>query len=419
MTEEEKLAAISEMGKQAAEKAKEVTAQVTKKLEDLEKGIISKADFEAFKSEQETELSKLRDAMKEQGRELGTLKATEKPQSNNMTLEGALFKAFEPLKEQLAEIHKNGGKQKDSIHVEVTKAAIDMGTDNTIGSGSTQYTLTQNTGVISPIRRRAEKYLAAVSTGSISGSRALWVEETDEQGTPIFIGEGDGKTKISSKWIEKTAEVRKIAVYGKVTSEMMADLPQLISYIQNSLIKRVSVKTESELLTGDNVGDNLNGAKTLATAFSAGANANAIDEANEFDVLDAIALQVEVANGSANAVFIHPATWAKMKSLKDLNGAPIWKNYLMPNGEVVYSGMQIITTTAVTAGEFIGGDMTVLNVLFKEQLNIQIGLDGNDFTNNKKTILVEQRLVQYASANDTPCIVKGDFATAKTALETA
>jgi hypothetical protein len=81
--------------------------------------------------------------------------------------------------------------------------------------------------------------------------------------------------------------------------------------------------------------------------------------------------------------------------------------------------MKVISTTAVTAGEFIGGDTSVANVLFREGLSIQIGMDGNDFTNNKKTILVEQRLVQFVSANDTPVLVKGVFATAKAALETA
>jgi hypothetical protein len=63
--------------------------------------------------------------------------------------------------------------------------------------------------------------------------------------------------------------------------------------------------------------------------------------------------------------------------------------------------------------------MTVLNVLFREQLTIQIGLDGNDFINNKKTILAESRLVQFASANDTPCLVKGVFEDAIEDLEVA
>jgi hypothetical protein len=50
-------------------------------------------------------------------------------------------------------------------------------------------------------------------------------------------------------------------------------------------------------------------------------------------------------------------------------------------------------------------------------MNIQIGLDGNDFTKNLKTIIVEQELVQFVSANDTQVLVKGTFAAAKTLIE--
>ena len=293
-----------------------------------------------------------------------------------------------------------------------------MGEGNTIGSGSTQYSLTENTGDYSGIRRRGEKYLQAVTVGSMSTERALWFEETDDQGTPVFIAESTAKTQLSNLWVEKTAIARKIAVYGKVSTELMADLPQLISFIQGSMVKRLEVATENELLTGAGTGVTLSGAKTLGTAFSAGANALGINNANEWDVLDAIALQVEVAYGTPNAVFINPSTWAKMKGLKDTTGQTIWRNYVDQFGDVNYAGMKIITSTAVTAGEFIGGDMSVLKVLFREQLNIQIGLDGNDFTNNLKTIVVEQRLVQYASANDVATIVKGTFAAAAAALET-
>ena len=114
-------------------------------------------------------------------------------------------------------------------------------------------------------------------------------------------------------------------------------------------MKRLSVVVENNLLVGPGTGNTLFGAKTLATAFSAGANALLIDNANEFDVFDAIALQVEVANGIPNAVYIHPSTWAFIKGLKDTQGRPIWKDYVDPVTKMVnYAGMDIITSTAVT-----------------------------------------------------------------------
>lgn len=331
------------------------------------------------------------------------------------SLNEAIQAAFMEKAEEIATIVKNGGKQEKSLNISV-KAAVVMGNASTIGSGTTQYSLTENTGIISQIRKREMTYLAEVSVGRIGSNIAMWIEETDEQGTPIFIAEGVSKTQLSVIYQEKTASVKKAAVYGKVTTEMMADLPQLISYIENNLMKRLDIVIENNLLTGAAGGDNVTGLKTFATAFSAGALANLIVSANELDVLEAIALQVKTAFGLPKSVFIHPSTMAAIKLIKDSTGRPVWKDYVTIDGSMNISGLKVIESTAVTAGEFIGGDTTVANVLIREDMNIQIGLDGNDFTQNKKTILLEKRLVQFVSANDAPVIVKGTFTAAKAAL---
>lgn len=428
MEEKDLKALIDRVGEDAskviASKMAEAQKALDEKLEVAQKSNVTKAEIEASEKKLTDALKSANDSlieiMKEQGKEIASLKNQTSVSSEGISFKMALKNAIEEQKETIKNIVDKAGKQDAPLIFTVNKAAVTMGDGTTIGSGSTQVTLTANTGIVSSIRRREERYLQSVSVGTISGQRALWIEETDEQGTPIFIAEGASKVQLSSLWVEKTATVQKIAVYGKVTTELMADLPQLMSYIQSSLMKRLSVKLETELFTGAGTGNTIYGAKTLATSFSAGSNALAIDDANEFDVLDALALQVEVANGMANAVYINPSTWAKMKGLKDTTGRPIWKDYIDPTtGVVNYAGMNIFTSTAITAGEFVGGDMEVLHVLYRDSLTVQIGLDGNDFTNNVKTILVEQRLVQFASANDTPCLVKGVFATAKAALETA
>lgn len=383
-----------------------IEAKANELIERIEKAT-DKVEFESFKEG----IAKQVDAL-----ELKLKNQTETKKKEAVSIKQAIMNAIDEQKDAINTIVKSDGKQTEPLFL---KAAVTMGLDTTLETGSTVNTITQNTGIISTIRQRQEKYLSNVSVGSTSGKYAMWIEETDEQGVPIFIGEGDAKTQLSVKYVEKTKPVGKVAVHGKVTTEMLADAGQLAAYIQNNLLKRTAIVTENQLLVGDGTGDNLTGLKTYATTFSAGALALAVDNANEFDVLNAVALQVEIANGIPTAVFVHPSTIAKMKTIKATDGTPLYKQYTDFTGEMTIYGMKVISTTAVTAGEFIGGDTSVANVLFREGLSIQIGMDGNDFTNNKKTILVEQRLVQFVSANDTPVIVKGVFATAKAALETA
>lgn len=396
---------IEDKGKEIEKNVAETTKTIEKSLDDKIKAAVNAVDDKIL-------------AVSKQADEIELSLKNAKTNTAPATFKDALNEA---VKEKSAEIERiaKGGKQNEAIVLEVRKAAVDLTVGNTIGAGSTQVTITQNTGIASMIRQRAERYLANVSTGSISTNRALWVEETDEQGLPIFIAEGATKTQLSVKYVEKTQEVQKIPVYGKVTTEMMADTPQLLSYIQNNLLKRVAVATENALLLGDGIGENLKGLKAFATQFTAGSLANAVATANEWDVLEAIALQCEVANGTPTAVFVHPSTLSRMKLVKDTTGVPIWKSYADNTGAITYAGMRLIGTTAVPAGEFIGGDTTVVNVLFREGLTVTIGLDGSDFINNKKTILVEQRLVQFVSANDTPVLVKGTFAVAKALLDPA
>lgn len=399
---------IEDKGKEIEKNVSDTTKAIEKSLDDKIKTAVKEVDDKVLAVTKQADQIEL------------SLKAPKNAQEKeDLSFAKAFALAVQEKAAEIDAIVKADGKQEGPLTFAIQKAAVDMTVTNTIGSGSTAYTVTSNTGVVSAIRQRVERYLANVSTGRTDGNRVVWVEQTDEQGTPIFIAEGATKTPVSVLHVEQTANVKKIAVYGKVTTEMLADASYLISYIQNNFIKRLGVVTEQQLLTGAGTGDTLKGLKTYATTFSAGALANLVDNANEFDVLTAMALQVEVANGIPTAVFIHPSTIAKMKTLKSTTNEPIYKQYTDFLGDMVINGMKVIATTAVTAGEFIGGDTTVANVLFREALNVQIGLDGNDFINNKKTILVEQRLVQYVSANDTPVLVKGVFSTAKAALETA
>lgn len=365
-------------------------------------------------------IDKIKAINKAQSEEIGKLKIqNEKNPVGYKTMAEALHAAFsaKEVQDEIETIVKNGGKQTHTLSVEVGKVAIVMGEENTIGSGSTLNTLTQNTGLISPIRKRELRYLANVSVGQIGTSRALWIEETDEQGTPIMLAEAAAKTQLSVKYVEQTMAVKKCAVYGKVTTELMADLPQLISYIETNLMKRLDIKLEDELFTGTGVGDELKGIDAYATTFTGSSLAGQVNSANELDVLEAIALQSKVALGEPNACFVHPSTMSAIKLIKDDQGRPVWKDYVTIGGEFKVSGMNIIESMGMTAGSFYGGDLTAVHVLIRSELGIQIGLDGNDFTQNKKTMLVEKRLVQFVSANDTAVLIKGTFAAAKILLE--
>jgi HK97 family phage major capsid protein len=216
----------------AKNQAAEALAEAKKAIEAME-AKATKEDISGIKSDLQAKVKELQDQHDALSTKMNKQTAsTVKVKS----FTEAFTEAYMEKAAEIKEIIKNDGKQTGPLVFEI-KDAVTIGDFNTIeavGSES-NYSLTQNTGIISPIRKRALTYLQNVSTGAMAKPYAMWIEELDEQGTPIFIGEGDGKTPLSVRYEERQMVAKKIAVYGKVTTEFMDDLPQLMSYIQNNL----------------------------------------------------------------------------------------------------------------------------------------------------------------------------------------
>jgi HK97 family phage major capsid protein len=407
-------------------------------INEASKAVKEKADGAADKAnrafEATEELLKNYEASKEEMKrlheDLETLstqikKANLKAESvKGKSWEAELVEMWNEKKEEIESIVKSGGKMKGPLAFDL-KSAVVIGIGNTIddaGSDS-EYSLTDNTGIISPIRKRMMTYLANASTGTMAKPFAMWIEELDEQGDPIFIGEGDEKTKISVRYEERQAKAKKIAVHSKITTEFMDDLPQLVSFVQNNMMRRLDIVTENQLFTGDNIGDNLNGLTEYASAYTGGSLAGTLDPltTNVWDALLGLITQVKEADGIVSGIFVTSGAYAQLLAAKDGEGRNIYPPGVTVNaqGSLVAWGVPLIETNADLDGnDFIGGDLSVINVRFRQGMRLQIGTEGSDFIDNVKTILLEQRLVQFVSANDTQVLVQGNFVDALVALET-
>jgi hypothetical protein len=411
--------AIENGNKAIASEAKNAKEMAEKAMNEA-KAILAK--IEETKAASETELSGLRKDFNEMAANFSKAKfATEATRLKSWEAQFA-----DQYNEKKAEVDQTIARQKAPLVFEL-KDATDIGLFNTIEDAGSEshYTLTQNTGIISAIRKRLATYLTRVSVGALAMTKpyGMWIEELDEQGAPIFIGEGDPKTQISVRYEEREKKAKKIAVYSKVTTEMLKYLPQLISFLQSNMMRRVDLATEQQLINGDDTGDNLAGVLGYATTFDGGDMAGTVVDAQNWDVLLGLISQARKAHGIVNGIYVKGGLLDQLLSIKGDDG-----HYIRPEGvtidaqgEIRAWGVPLIRTEATLTYDgdtydFFGGDLSVINVGFTGNMTIQIGLDGNDFTNNKKTILVEQELVQFVSANDTQVLIKGDFETARDIL---
>ena len=91
----------------------------------------------------------------------------------------------------------------------------------------------------------------------------------------------------------------------------------------------------------------------------------------------------------------------------------------LPLDQIQLDGIQIIETTLVTAGTYLIGVFNFATLYDKGSIRIEMGLDGNDYTKNLRTILAEYRGAMVVKNNDRTAFVTGTFATDQAALETA
>jgi HK97 family phage major capsid protein len=269
---------------------------------------------------------------------------------------------------------------------------------------------------------RREPFLRQIVTVRPVGEKYVaWAEQANRDGGAGQTAEGAAKSQADFDIVEASKKVEKITAYSKISKEALADLPFLQSEINSDLLSLVNLKLDADLLMGNGTTPALKGINEYATAFSVAGTALSlgIDNANEFDALRAAIWQVQNAYFQPNYIVLNPIDVAKMDMLKDTTNA-----YLVHQaaGQFMfrsYYGLPVIANNGVTAGSFFVGDFSKSNLGIREEVNIQIGYENDDFTKNLVTILAEMRAVHYVKSNHVAAIVKGTFSAAKTALETA
>lgn len=144
----------------------------------------------------------------------------------------------------------------------------------------------------------------------------------------------------------------------------------------------------------------------------------AIDGAQEYDVLAVAEADLMAGEYMATAHVVHPSQQTQMGLLKDTQ-----ENYLNiskdANGKVTgVNGLPIVATTAMPYGKFITGDFSRNGVELKEYtpLNIQFVEDVETVQKNEIVVVIEEEII-FPIYNPY-WFTYGKFSTAKTQLET-
>lgn len=326
--------------------------------------------------------------------------------------------------ESVARFSKSVKNEKGSVQVELKnfdlrqKASVPGAMDTVTDYVGTQALSELESGVTrTPQRQPFIEQL--VSVGTIAAPIDVWIEVADEAGDPLPVAELAAMPQKEWDFVERSARVKKIAVFSKYSAEMAEDLPNLVSEIRNYLIADLRRVVDTQILSGNGSGENLTGILQNATAFAAGVLANTVADANNFDVIEAAVAQVTTNLFTPNYCVVHPMDMAKMNLSKGSDGHYVLPPFISQSGQVI-SGVRVIANTGMASGDFLVGDFSRSSVKYARGLTVEMtNTDQDDFIKDRFTVKATVRLVHRVKANDYGAFVKGTFSTAIAALDPA
>jgi HK97 family phage major capsid protein len=415
---------ISFANQEAEEMAKlynEYNEEARKALEDAVAKSASKEDIESLKSElataQKEQMVQLNKTLKEYG--LAIEKLNKDNQANSLTAQASDIR--KALEENKANLTKLKDLDKSAAHGAgfSFKAAGDMLESTNISGGNVP--VEQRIAGLNLIATRRPRLIDLFAKGQAASNIISWVYQANRDGAAGGTAEGATKNQIDFDLVVASQAVVKRTAFIKVSTEMLDDIDFIESEIRNELMRLLMLDVENTSYSGNGTAPNLNGIRTVATAFSAGTFAATVDNANSADVLVVAMNQIAIANQEApNAILMHPSDIAALKLMKVSATDKRYVDRLLYIGmDLTLDGVPMIGSTLVTAGTYLVGNFN-LSVLYQKQgIMINIGLDGNDWTKNMRTIIAEWRGALVTKNNDRTAFVKGTFATDIAALETA
>ena len=404
---------LAEELKAAAEKGEENSKQIAKLQDGLNQALMSQVDS-------------LNSKLKDLGVQISAIKSEGAKRQDTKTLGGAIKEALTENKDKLKGLSDNADNRSDAkssnfsftIPNPVTKAVGDITSANISGGN---VPVEDRIEGLNTLPSRQVRLLDIMAKRSTDSNLVSWVYQANKEGAAGQTAEGTAKNQIDFDLVVASESVKKTTAFIKVTTEMIEDISWLESEIRGELMRELLKVVEAQAYEGDGTGQNHTGIRTVATAFAAGAQANAVDNANNVDVLAVAMTQIMLAEQPMpDYILMSPADVLALKLIKVSATDNRYVDRLIQTGSTLnLDGVPIIQTTLVTPGEYLIGYFPYALLVNKGGVTIDVGLDGNDFTTNKRTIIAEWRGMTIVKNNDRTAFVAGVFATDKAALETA
>jgi HK97 family phage major capsid protein len=285
-------------------------------------------------------------------------------------------------------------------------AELNSATTNADGSVGDAINQTRLPGIL-PLAQRRLTVRDLLTPGRMDGNTLEYVKETGFTNAAAPVAESAAKPESTLKLDLVSTSAKVIAHFFKASRQVLDDVSQLKSMIDQRLMYGLAYVEETELLSGDGTGQHLLGIIPQATAYSAPV---ALADLNIIDVIRLAMLQAALAEYPSSGIVLHPTDWAGIETLKDSQGRYIIGNPQGTTQPTLWS-LPVVATQAITVRKFLTGAFKLgAQVFDRWDARVETGYVNDDFTKNLVTILGEERLALAVYRPE--AFIYGDFDTA-------
>lgn len=425
MTAEELAALQTKVGADA-------TAAIKKELEAYEatvrkfateivdqKGGITLAQFETYKTAAESAVEAVKEIAAKQGTTLAEIAL--KIGDAGMATK-SISQILEEDKDELMKVYSQGQGNKTYMLTWNDKGAPVMRAFNTTDTTKTQgttsgfSTITQALDAATLLRvgagaqiygqfRNTSWIFDLCNTINASFNAGMpfviWFDEQPKTGGSTLVAEGATKPATQYSYVLHSDTYKKEATLVSFTDEFRMDFSQLESDIMGKaridVINRVNAAILPHIIAAATL-------YNTELSFRGGVGAaNYIPLPNGFDAIAAMAAQVDNATFGgflANAAVMSTFKKYRLGIEKETTGG-----YLNPPD--VLQGISFVGNPAMAADAVIVGDLKQYNIILRGGLIVRVGYNGTDFAENKYSVVLEQFYFDYISAARKAAIVSG------------
>jgi len=246
---------------------------------------------------------------------------------------------------------------------------------------------TRAPGIVEPAQE--ERTVRDLILGGTTDNNAMtYMEETTTTNNASTVSEGDAKPESALAFTERTDNVRKIATWIPATTELLADVSGIESYIRQRMSFFVKRTEETQLLLGDGVAPNILGLHNRTGVQTQAKGADPVPDA----VYKGMVLVQANAFADPTSVVFHPLDWQDVRLLRTADGVYIWGSPSDAGPERIW-GLPIRITTAETQNTAFIISRPHAQVFQREGITITLSTEHSDFfIKNKVAILAEERL---------------------------